>query len=661
MAHKTDYESVLDSLIHHIPNAIFWKDADLVFRGCNRQFSSQFGYNDPEQIAGKSDRDFPFTPELIKKYHQDDREIITSGIAKINFEETQRQPNGSVKTVLVSKVPLFHHNKIIGILGIYSDITQRKQMEERLRAALNAAEEANRAKTVFLANISHDVKTPLAGIIGTAEFLAQQTENIAYKGRAESIVQSGIRLLELMSELIELSRMESGEIQNKQIRFSLRSLIDDIEQLVKPAIEDKSLNLKIKYDKKIPKYLIGHRSNLYRTILNLVANATKFTSHGSITIKVDLVAAAKKTVTIRVAVKDTGIGIPKDKQSIIFDRFTRLTPSYEGVYKGSGLGLYIVKQFVEEMSGEIYLESEEGVGSTFICLIPLKKTLLQSADLIEESHLQKIKTTAKSKSCGVSDTSKICFGVRVLLVEDNAIAAQTTQDILRTLGCEVDIANSGKIALRLFKSGEYDLIFMDLGLPDINGASLTKKIRKIEEKSGQKTAIFALSAHIDENIKAECKSSDMDDVFAKPLLRNHAIEILSALTNKKTSAKPLKPTKKSSQQENLKVIDLELGASIIGTDIEGAKEALKLFVESVPAAQLEIEEGYKNRDIEKLIHVVHRMHGGLCYCGAPRLKELVKNFEANLRSGDTSQLDKFYTQMRLEIKKLMSVYAEKLY
>ena len=209
---KTDSTFILKSLINNIPTAVFWKDADLVFRGCNKEFSQQFGFSDPEKIIGKTDFDFPFSEHLRKKYNKDDREVL-AGIYKVNYEEKQTQPNGSQKTLLVSKVPYYDDNqKIIGILGIYTDISHLKEIEQNLLIAKEKAENANQVKTEFIRNMEHDIRTPFCGIWGLANLLHEEETDPLKKSYLDDISSSAKELMDFCNSILDASMTELGAL-----------------------------------------------------------------------------------------------------------------------------------------------------------------------------------------------------------------------------------------------------------------------------------------------------------------------------------------------------------------------------------------------------------------------------------------------------------------
>lgn len=587
------------------------------------------------------------------------QEVMRTRKRQVVEEEYQGQWFLSVK------IPIIQNDEVTGVMGISLDITERKKMEEELRKAKETAEAANRAKTMFLANMSHDIKTPIAGIISTAEHLTHAIEDEEYKSRADDIVQSGLRLLELMIEIIEVSRLEVKQAETRETRFKLSQLINDIVQLIKPALVDKPVELKIHYDETIPKFLVGDRWHLYRIILNLVSNAIKFTKEGAITLDVELIKETKKEIFVKIEVEDTGIGIPEDKQTTIFKEFSRLKPSYEGVYQGTGLGLYIVKQFVKAMRGTVTVASKEGEGSTFTVIVPLKKTDRQDDDQADQkpsdtkitSIAKNNKPVTKARIKKIS-TDEAKTRIKVLLVEDDAIAARAAKDLLAALGCEVEHAATGYDALRFFEKDKYQLIFMDLGLPDKDGLQIVRWIRNLETES-LKTPIIALSAHVDEKIKASCLEAGMNIVLMKPLMREQAKQVISSQLGKSYIAEFSSQKRDQSyhhEADSNKIIDLEKGAAIISSDVKAAKKAIDLLMEVLPQTQKDLHRAFECGDFDSMSESVHKFRGGVAYCGVPRLQRAVQALEIGLKSGDLQQIKELYQNLSAEIKAFVEAY-----
>jgi len=293
------------------------------------------------------------------------------------YEENYRiiRPSGEVRWILDRGFPVYNKSgECCGVTGVAVDVTNEKLAEETLRIAKEKAEAANKMKTDFLANMSHDIKTPLAGIISAAEFLKLTLESGQPQELVSGIFDAANQLLQFFDNCFELSKIESGEIEYYNEPFSLQTLAKDIQHIFNPAARDKQLEFLVHCADNLPETLVGSRPHVFRVLLNLVGNAIKFTDKGHIKITVALDAqSAQDNPRAIITVEDSGIGIPKDKQQDIFKKLTRLQPSYEGLYEGSGIGLYLVDKFVSQMDGDITVNSQPGKGSQFRVSLPFKQ------------------------------------------------------------------------------------------------------------------------------------------------------------------------------------------------------------------------------------------------------------------------------------------------
>lgn len=678
-AKKQENANTMRKVIEKLPGNVWWKDKNLVYLGCNDRVIDVLGFSSRKEFIGKTDNDLWEKP-IADKLKEADLEVLQKKEA-ISLEEVIVQEDGSPATMLTNKSPLFdENNNVIGILGTSTDITGRKKVEQELKFAKEKAETASHAKSMFLANMSHDIKTPISGIVSTAEYLMHAIHDEEYKARADDIVQSGLRLLDLMIELIEISRLETQETTNNQIRFNLKQVIKEIIQLIKPAVSDKNLSLEQKVDKKIPSFLIGNRWHLFRILLNLVSNAIKFTKEGKITINLKLVKQKESKAIVKISIKDTGVGIPKGKEAIIFEQFSRLTPSSEGIYKGSGLGLYIVKQFVESMGGEIHVESVAGKGSTFICVIPFEIPLDQEdndtehdkvdSEPLEISNLLRQVSTPKKNKIIDTNIEKIVSpdSINVLLVEDDVIAARAAKANLESLGCIVMHADNGGDATKLFKQNKFDLIFMDLGLPDMKGTEATAIIRAFEKETNAVCVpIIAISAHVDMAITKTCMDIGMNQVLTKPLMIAKAKEVLEKIKNLKTTgnvqivnAENITTESKEIPQasEEIKVIDLEYGASILGADENEAKKMLGMLLETFPADMKEMEKLYRKKNFSGLEKIAHRTHGGASYTGAIKLQKALRILVDRIRLNKLEEVDELYKNTCVAFDELVQAYKK---
>lgn len=346
--------------------------------GCNENFARLVGLSEPEEIIGKTDLDIDWqsSGNTAELFRQGDQETL-NGFPITNQQETLVLPNGKRLITLVSKLPIFDdHHKPLGIVGYFTDITALKEKERELRQAKKQAEAANQAKSLFLMNISYDIRTPLSGLLGMAELLEEQVQTKSGKAMAADLMTAGKHLLDFLNDVIEFSKYESGELPIFDQKFNLPELVHTVIGLITPAIQAKQLRLNLAIDSDMPCLVMGDPKRMYRILLNLLSNAVKFTAKGQIKVQINVFRRLKRhRLIIQLQVQDTGIGIPKDKQALIFTRFERVHPAYQGQYSGCGLGLTLVKQFIDDLDGEISVESRENKGSTFTCLIPLRETL----------------------------------------------------------------------------------------------------------------------------------------------------------------------------------------------------------------------------------------------------------------------------------------------
>ncbi len=277
-------------------------------------------------------------------------------------------------------MPLFDNaGFVVGMVGISIDITERKKAEVELKIAKDAAERANHAKTAFLENIRHDIRTPLSGILGFAEILKNEKNPDKIEDYANKLAKSSNQLLNFLNTVLESIHIASGEIPIMHQRFNLSDIFQNLNDLYQPKAHEKQLGLNFHFDTKHSPYLIGDSIRIYRIILELLGNSLKFTQEGQVNVYAKLTKKNDQNTIIQIEIEDTGPGISVENQPQLFMPFKRFTPSYQGAYKGSGLGLSTVKQFINDLQGEVHYDSNNITGAKFICLIPVKEALLQEA------------------------------------------------------------------------------------------------------------------------------------------------------------------------------------------------------------------------------------------------------------------------------------------
>lgn len=532
MGMTTGIQGNMLNVINCMPGNVYWLDKHGIMEGCNQNVLDMLGLHSQAEFVGL---DFEglgkvggWQPDTTAGFKRDTLEVIQTGIAKLNIEEPPiPHCDGRVIYFLTSRVPLFDNDdNIIGAVGISVDITDRKLAESRLRKALAQVEKLNRAKSEFIANMSHDIKTPLSGMIGMAEVLAQHPGDPENAERIVAIQKAGYQLMNLFDSCIAIANSENADPVFNKTPFSLRKVLSQLEHLFLPGVQAKQLAFSISLDTQVPDLLTGCEAGVYRVLLNLIGNAVKFTHAGKISIRVSpCKKSTARQMILKIIVEDTGIGIAEEKQKIIFERFTRLMPSWQGIYEGSGIGLYIVNRFVKSMGGEIHIRSTEKKGSRFIVILPFDIPLLCTEEYLTENLvLQDIFSRPDAKSpvrapvSGTGNAVILRTTPRVLLVEDSVLAQKIAESLLSTLGCETELADSGKQALTLFEPDKYELILMDIGLPDFPGYTVTELVRRIEQQQGAAgIPIIGLTAHITPSVRDNCLASGMDDILEKPL------------------------------------------------------------------------------------------------------------------------------------------------
>lgn len=532
-----------NEMLHFItanaPGNMYWKDKNAIILGCNINQAQALDLSAPEEIIGKSNSDLQGSV-IGKRLDAVDFEVMQQN-KEISVEEILRDKKMRPIIYLTKKIPMKDKkNNIIGVIGTSFDITQRKKMEEDIKTAKELAEAASQEKSDFIANMSHDVKTPLSGIISIAELLSYRLKG-EEKEFATFLLTSGQQLLNFFNNCIELFKFEKNYAVVLEEEFDLKKLLNSLRELYVPSVTAKQLTFSIEYIDQIPTILLGNHSGLYRILLNLIGNAIKFTEQGHICLQIKFNTASTPTnILLDIAVEDTGIGIPKDKQEAIFDRFTRLTPAYKGTYEGSGIGLYVVQKIVETMRGSIAVHSDAEMGSQFVITLPFQAANSSSLQTRlshlphNKPHLQQLlPITNKSlqKINMASKTNIHANGTNVLLVEDNMVIQKTMLALLESVNCNVIQADSGEKALELFDPGKYDIIFMDIGLPGLQGDTVAALLRKMESGSLKRTPIVALTAHSDATPEYYA-SIGIDNIINKPMTLEKAKDVIAEYCSK---------------------------------------------------------------------------------------------------------------------------------
>lgn len=462
----------------------------------------------------------------------------------VTFENINYTKHGKGYWVITTATPILGKDgEVERIIAIETDISLRKQIEEELVEANKIAEqslnkvnktlaqltkakkeleESMKVKEQFMANMSHEIRTPMNAVIGFTDLLLKTNLTSEQKQYIEAVKTSGKNLLVIINDILDFSKIESGKLVFEQIKFRLSQVISTVIELMLSKSSEKNIRLSKKIDENIPDYLIGDPTRLNQILLNLVGNGIKFTNKGEVKIAVELLREEDDNVEIKFSVIDTGIGIPKDKLNFLFKAFTQLSNETTRKYGGTGLGLVIAKQLVELQGGTISVQSKVNEGSTFSFILKFKKGG---------------KTSEEKKNVTLPYDFKELEGTRVLMVEDNLLNQILAKKVLTDWKLNVEVAENGLIAIDKIKEKDFDLILMDIQMPEMDGYEATHYIREKLYPPKSDIPIIAMTAHALAGEAEKCINAGMNDYISKPFDPKVLYSKINAVLKKKVLLK----------------------------------------------------------------------------------------------------------------------------
>lgn len=492
MYQKDQAEIYLAAIITSSDDAIISKDLKGNVTSWNPAAERIFGYTEAEAV-GKH-----ITMIIPQDRLQEEEQILTtlkSGNRVDHYETWRRHKNGHLIPISLTVSPIRDASgEIIGASKISRDISLRIEAE-------NTIKDMAAKKDEFLANMSHELRTPMNAVIGLANLLQGSNLSERDKKLVDTLKISADNLMDLINDLLDFAKLESGSVVLEQVKFDLTEQVHNVVSVMNVKAHEKGLTLNVEYDSKLNRYYNGDPLRVHQILTNLVSNAIKFTTSGKVGIKLDgTIDKNADTTKLVIAVSDTGIGIAKDKQDIIFEKFIQADASMTRRFGGSGLGLAICKALAESMGGEIKVASDPGIGSTFTVTLVLQNS----------EDISAVKMPAKLNIEEIIHKN-------VLLVEDYAPNVFVASAILDNLGYDYDVADNGIAAVKKFMMGKYDAILMDIQMHDLDGLQATKRIREMEvERKLARTPIIAMTAHVREQDRARCYEFGMDNFIPKP-------------------------------------------------------------------------------------------------------------------------------------------------
>jgi len=620
------FEESLDALLLVDPYSGLVSDA-------NKRVKRIFGYT-PEQLRGE-----PFyclLPEesetefrtLLKEMH-----IYDAVLSEFEFVHA----NGTLITGdLVAVLIEWCGEK--AILVNIRESTERREAkeelkrvnrvllrkEEELRKAKEAAEQANQAKSAFLSSMSHDIRTPLNGIIGYTELLLEEGLGDEPVEFVKTIHKSAEFLLNLINEILDLSKIESRTIELKSIPFNLPDIIDEKLRLVRPYLGEKSICLNLNISDEVPKEFIGDATRIGQIVMNLLSNAAKFTKAGSITVEVAKGSGqtnGSNMFPLELTVRDTGPGIPEEKQDFIFNSFSQLE-STESKYQGTGLGLTIARKLVELMNGSIYVESEIGKGTAFKVVLPLNiaspGTARKHAAPFRPDRAEQVEIGhERIKEIEKEDRVE---SAHILLVEDDRVNSQLLKRILEKMDHRVTVAESGRKALEVLKESRFDLVLMDIQMPEMDGYEATRRIRS--SSAFKDLPVIAITANAMIGDAEKCLQAGCDDYIAKPIRKKEFLECVHAYL--KLSQFNLKSKK-----------DIET----LTAEIEQEMETLKGgYIANLREHHARIKQAIRNQNYNEIDNIGHSLKGSGSSYGFEEISRLGLEFERAAKQRNPEEL-----------------------
>ncbi len=476
-----------------------------------------------EQVQGNSIMGV-INPQYKKAFEKINRDVFKGIPGTLEFEITGLK--GTHRWLDTHAVPMKNDKgEIISLLAITRDITERKKIETELIQAKKLAEQSVKTKEIFLANMSHEIRTPMNAIIGMSEILQDNNLTLDQEECVNAIKLSADNLLSIINDILDFSKIEAGKVLVKNLPFKLEELLEGIMQTLHFTTDKESITLTYTISNEIPKVIIGDSVHLRQILLNLASNSIKFTKVGNVNIDIQLENLKDDICTLIFKVTDTGIGIPSDKLSSIFESFTQVSSDINRKYGGTGLGLAITKQLVELHGGTISVSSEPNKGSCFFFTLPFRKGDAESIP---------IAIGGRENDFSYSEVK----GLKILVVEDNLMNQLLAKKILMKWDCQFDIADNGRIAVDKLSTTDYDIILMDIQMPEMDGIEATKHIRTTMSLPTSQIPIIAMTANALVGEAEKYIAIGMNDYISKPFSQKVLYEKIIQWTGKNKQSAP---------------------------------------------------------------------------------------------------------------------------
>jgi PAS domain S-box-containing protein len=649
-ASARDQQELTEQILDQLPIPVFLKDREGRFLRFNRRFE-EFTQRSRVEILGRTIDDFA-SPRWAAATRAEDAEAWRTG--RMVTSERRLASFDPPIDVLVSR-NVINSGGLSYMLGYFIDISEQRAARSAMQRAVESAEAASRAKSEFLANMSHEIRTPMNGILGMTELVLESDLTAEQRADLALVKASADALLHIVDDILDFSKIEAGKLEIEEVPFDLRQLLQDTLRAMELRARQKGLALGCDIPPGLPRIMKGDPGRLRQVLINLVANAIKFTAQGRVTVALSAGEEQDGRSEITFAVHDTGIGVPAEKQGMIFEAFAQVDGSTTRQYGGTGLGLAICRRLVILMQGRIAVHSEPGQGSTFSFTVPLWHTgvslvaplaplplLAEHASvyhaapggglLVDEdgaaagAGLPAAATAATDTAAGaVAEGSAAVAapaaaerrrGLRVLLAEDNPVNQRLALRLLEKLGHQVTLVDSGLAVLERASRGAWDVILMDVQMPGLDGLAATRQIRMRELAHGGHVPIIAMTARAMAGDRERCLEAGMDDYLAKPVDSQQLRDMLA----------------RYQPDPGKQVLDWRGALLRLDGDRELLLELAALFLADGPQMWSELRTAMAAPDVERSVRAVHSLKGVLVNFGAARALMAAELLSASLHA-----------------------------
>ena len=586
--------SFLRSFLDASPDLVFYRNEDKEFSGCNRAM---------ELLTGKSEKQLVhlkpadvYSPEAAAKVIETDEKVFRHNVS-LTYEQWLDYPDGRKACFEIRKVPYYDRvGKRHGLMGFGRDITERKRYPDAL-------ERASRDKTTFISTISHELRTPLNGIVGLSRILLDTELTAEQEKYLKTIHVSAVTLGNIFNDIIDMDKMERRKVQLDNQPVDFTSFLADLENLSALQAQQKGLRFNLEPTLPLPHQVITDGTRLRQILWNLISNAVKFTQQGQVTVRVRY----DEGDMLHFEVEDSGIGIPQDELDKIFAMYYQVKDSHGGKpATGTGIGLAVSRRLAKNMGGDITVTSEQGKGSTFTLTIHAPSVAEEVDDAFDEDDMP-------------------LPALNVLLVEDIELNVIVARSVLEKLGNSVDVAMTGKAALEMFKPGEYDLVLLDIQLPDMTGLDISRELTKRYPREDL-PPLVALTANVLKD-KQEYLNAGMDDVLSKPLSVPALTAMIKKFWDTQDDEESTVTTEENSKSEALLDIPmLEQYLELVGPKL--ITDGLAVFEKMMPGYVSVLESNLTAQDKKGIVEEGHKIKGAAGSVGLRHLQQLGQQIQS---------------------------------